>query len=141
MTTPKSLDPFALVRDVVSQLEKAINERAGPLMKSDGFASGANKVMSAAMVAKKLAQDLTQRYFEALNIPSRTDIIALTDRLQVLEDRMIGIQATLDHMAGARARAALPAPSRTRKPPEPVIEVAATPVAKVAPKRTRKPKP
>ena len=137
MAEPTSLDPFALVRDLVSQIEKKVNEVANPLMRSDGFAQGANKAMSAAMVAKKLAQDLTQRYFEALNIPSRADVIALTERLQALEDRMINMQSTLDRLAGGANRPALPAPSRTRKPPAPIIEVAAAP----APKRTRKPKP
>ena len=137
MAGPKSLDPFSLVRDLVSQLEKGFNEVANPIMKSDGFSQGANKAMSAAMVAKKLAQDLTQRYFEALNIPSRSDIVALTDRLQALEDRMINMQATLDRVAGSSSRPALAAPSRTRKPPAPIVEVVATPV----PKRTRKPRP
>ena len=137
MAEPKSLDPFALVRDLVSRIEKGINEVANPIMKSDGFSQGANKVMSAAMVAKKLAQDLTQRYFEALNIPSRSDIVALTDRLQALEDRMINMQTTLDRLAGGGNRPALPAPSRTRKPPASVVEVTAAPAAR----RTRKPKP
>ena len=137
MPEPKSLDPFALFRDLVSKLEKGVNERAGPVLKSDEFASAANKLMSAAMVAKKLAQDLTQRYFEALNIPSRSDIVTLTDRLQVLEDRMIGIQATLDQMAGVKARAALPAPARTRKPPAAVIEMAASPTSAPAPAPAR----
>ena len=145
MAGPKSLDPFSLVRDAVAQIEKLVNERAGPLMKSDGFASGANKLMSAALVAKKLAGDLTQRYFEALNVPSRSDLLALGDRLQALEDRMIGIQATLDQLAGTRAHSALPAPSRTRKPPAPVIDVVAapvpTPAAKPATKRKRQPRP
>jgi len=134
MAEPTPLDPFALMRDLVSQLEKGVNEYANPLMESDGFAKGANQAMGAAMVAKKLAQELTQRYFEALNVPSRSDIIALGDRLQAIEDRMIGMQAALDRLAGGAALPARPAPSRTRRPPEPVIEVAAAPV----PKRARK---
>ena len=139
MAEPGSLDPFVLVRDLVSRLEKGINEFANPVMRSDGFSKGANKAMSAAMVAKKLAQDLTQRYFEALNIPSRSDIMALTDRLQSLEDRMIGMQATLDRIAGGPAhKLALPAPARTRRPPEPPEPVTAV-VAAPARKRARPP--
>jgi hypothetical protein len=140
MAEPTSLDPFSLVRDLVSQLEKGVNEFANPLMKSDGFAQGANKVMSAAMVAKKLAQELTQRYFEALNVPSRSDVIALGDRLQALEDRLINMQSTLDRLAGGTSRPALAAPARTRKPPAPapapVVKITAAP----ARKRTRKAK-
>jgi hypothetical protein len=135
MAEPTSLDPFALVRDLVSQLEKGVNEFANPLMKSEGFAKGANRAMSAAMTAKKLAQELSQRYFEALNIPSRRDILALIDRMQVLEDHMINMQSTLDRLAGGANRSALPAPARTRKPPAPVVEVAATPARAPALKR------
>lgn len=142
MAEPGSLDPFVLVRDLVSRLEKGINEFANPVMRSDGFSKNANKAMSAAMVAKKLAQDLTQRYFEALNIPSRSDIMALTERLQSLEDRMIGMQGTLDRMAGGAAhKPALPAPARTRRPPEPpepVIAVVTAPARKRARPHARK---
>ena len=63
MSAEPSLDPFALVRDLVAKIEKGINESANPLLKSGEFSRVANKVMSAATVAKKLAQDLTQRYF------------------------------------------------------------------------------
>jgi hypothetical protein len=139
MAEPTSLDPFSLVRGLVSQLEKGFNEFANPLMKSDGFAQGANKAMSGAMVAKKLVQELTQRYFEALNLPSRSDIVALSDRLQELEDRMINLQATLDRLPGAGGqRPALPGPARTRQPPAALIETAAAAPAR---KRTRKAKP
>lgn len=145
MTEPSSLDPFALVRGLVARLEKGINSRAGPLMRTDGFARNANRAMSAALVAKKLAKDLTQRYFEVLNVPSRTDLLALGDRVQGLEDRLIAIQATLDRIVGEPPRPRALTPPRTRKPPAPVIDVVATPVArptaKPNPRRTRKPKP
>src|SRR5258705_11176235 len=132
MAEATPLDPFALMRDLVSQLEKGANDFARPLMESDGFAQGANQVTSAALVAKKLAQKLSQRSLEALNVPSRADILALGDRLQAIEDRMIGMQATLDRMPGSPAKSTLSAPSRTRKPPAPVVDVAAAPV----PRRT-----
>jgi hypothetical protein len=137
MAEPTLLDPFALMRDLVSQLEKGVNDLANPLMKTEGFAKGANNAMSAAMVATKLARELSQRYFEALNMPSRTDFLALADRLQSIEDRMINMQATLDELAGGGNRSALPAPARTRKPPAPIVDVAPA----HAPKRPRKRKP
>lgn len=144
MATQPSLDPFALVRGLVAKLEKGINDSANPILKSEDFSRIANKVMSAAMVARKLAQDLTQRYFEALNVPSRTDIGALNDRLRALEDRMIMIQATLDQMIEPAARrTALPAPRRTRKPAPPVADAAVVvplaAAAKARPARTRRP--
>jgi len=138
MAADRTLDPFALLSSLVAKIEKGINENAGPILKSGEFSNVANKLMSGAMVAKKLAQDLTQRYFEALNVPSRTDLLALNDRLQALEDRMIVIQATLDRMGAPPRRAALAAPSRTRKPPAP-LPAPAGEAAITAPARTRKP--
>ncbi|VTU25664.1 hypothetical protein SRS16CHR_03704 [Variovorax sp. SRS16] len=139
MAEPSSLDAFALVREMASQIEKSVNAYAPTLLKSDEFAQGANKAMGAALFSKKLAQDLTQLYVEALNLPSRKDILALADRLQSIEDRMIGMQATLDRMAGGGTSAALPAPPRTRKPPqEPVETVAAAAPSAPARKRGRK---
>ena len=135
MSEPMSLDPFVLVRALVSRLEKSINKRAGPLLLSEGFAKNANRAMSAALVATKLAQALRQRHFEALNIPSRTDLLALADRLQAIEDRLLGLQQTLEPLAGGSGKPAFAAPSRTRKPPPPVVEAAAAP-----PKRARKAK-
>lgn len=135
MSEPLSTDPFVLMRDLLSQLEKGINAYASPLLKSDGFAKSANQAMSSAMVAKTLVQDPTQRTFEALNIPTRSDLSALADRLQAIEDRLIGMQQTLDGLAGRSGKPASPAPSRTRKPPQPVTEVAAA-----APKRARRAK-
>lgn len=135
MAEPLSLDPFVRMRDLLSQLEKGVNAVAIPLLKSEAFAQGAKQAMSSAMVAKKLVQDPTQRAFEALNIPTRTDLSALADRLQAIEDRLLGMQETLDRLAGGSGRPVLPAPARTRKPPQPVIEVAAA-----APRRARKAK-
>jgi hypothetical protein len=120
MSDPVSLDPFSLLRGLVSRLEKSVNARANPLMQTDAFARHANRAMGAALFAKKVAGDLTQRYFEVLNVPSRTDLLALGDRVQALEDRLIEIQATLDQIAGhaaaPRRRALPPPPARTRQP-------------------------
>jgi hypothetical protein len=123
VATEPSPDPFAPWRELVTMLEKAVNETANPVLKSGEFSLAANRLISGAVAAKKLAQDLTQRYFEALNVPSRNDILALTDRLQALDDRMIGIQSTLDQIAAPARRASLPPPpTRTRKPPASVSE-------------------
>ncbi len=142
MVAEPSLDPFALIRGLVAKVEKGINEAAGPIMGSGEFSRAANRLAGGVAIAKKLAQDLTQRYFEALNVPSRADLVALDGRLQALEDRLINLQATLDQMRGPVRRTALPAPSRTRKPPAVVViepPAAASKSASVRrPARTRK---
>ena len=130
MADPALIDPFALWRDFTSQLEKRANELANQATESDQFTGMMNKAMSASLVAKKTTNDLTNRYLSAMNLPSRADIDALGERLQMIEERLIGMSAVLDRLAGPKAPAAagLPTvgPSRTRKPPS---EVPAAPVA------------
>jgi Poly(R)-hydroxyalkanoic acid synthase subunit (PHA_synth_III_E) len=139
MAQPSSLDPFALWRDLVSQMEKGVNEVADPALKSDEFAKIANKVLSASVAGKALKQEMMNRYFGALNLPTRSDIDALSDRLHAIEDRIIAMSATLDRLAGVQPRgAAVTAPSRTRKPPPAVPDAAvAAPPAAAARKRTK----
>ncbi len=121
MAVIPSLDPLSFWRDMVSQVEKSVNEFASEGMKSDEVAGGMNKAMNATLVTKKITKELMQRYFEALNLPTRPDIQALSERLQTIEDRLIGISASLDRLGGGqplgRAGRSSPVPSRTRKPP------------------------
>ena len=141
MAQPPSLDPFALWRDLVSQMEKGANQFADPALKSDEFAKVANKVLSASVAGKALKLEMMNRYFGALNLPTRTDIDALSDRLQAIEDRLIGMSATLDRLAGVKLRAgtglAVAGPARTRKPPPAVPEAAPAPPPAPARKRTK----
>jgi len=141
MPEPSSLDPFALWRDLVSQMEKGVNEVADPTMKSDEFAKVMNKVLSASVAGKTLKREMMNRYFGALNLPTRTDIGALNDRLQAIEDRIIGMSATLDRLAGVKPRAGtgltVAAPSRTKRPPTPDAAPSA-PVVAAAPAAARK---
>ena len=118
MAEPLSFDPFTLWRDLVSQMEKGANDFAATGMKSDEFASAMNQALSASVAGKALKQAMLGRYFEALNLPTRSDIEALSGRLQAVEDRLIGLQTTLDRLAGVQAPALAGAmPPRTRKPP------------------------
>ena len=142
MPEPSSLDPFALWRDLVSQMEKGVNELADPTMKSDEFAKVMNKVLSASVAGKTLKREMMNRYFGALNLPTRTDIDALNDRLQAIEDRIIGMSATLDRLAGVKPRAGtgltVATPSRTRRPPAPDAAPSAPVVAAAPPVAARK---
>ena len=138
-----SLDPFTFWRDLVSQVEKGVNEAADPAMKSDEFAKVANKVLGASVAGKALKREMLNRYFGSLNLPTRSDIDALSDRLQAIEDRLIGMSTTLDRLAGVTPRGgAAPSvamPSRTKRPPAPAPQAAASPPAPApAPSAARK---
>ena len=132
MTNPSPLDPFALWRDMVSQMEKGANEIGNQVSKSEQFTQGMQKAMSASLAAKKISDDITTRYLTALNLPTRADIEALGERLLAIEDRLLAISAAIERFAGVKlsATATTPnvAPRRTKKPPveEPVAQTPAT---------------
>jgi hypothetical protein len=65
------------------------------------------------------------QYLSALNLPSRTDIIALSDRVGELEDTVAGLQVETRHLRrllaeyeGGAGDDAPSRPKRTKKPKE-----------------------
>ncbi|RTL22605.1 MAG: hypothetical protein EKK52_05795 [Burkholderiales bacterium] len=122
MAEPQSFDPlfdpFALSRDVVARMEQGLNALAASGMQSDAFAQALNQVLAASMAGQALGQQVSGRTLAVLNLPTRGDIEALSGRLQAVEDRLIGLQATLAQIAGTLpAVSARAMPPRTRKPP------------------------
>ena len=113
------LDPFGIWRFVGSQLEKALVEAGNRGVRSDEYAKLMHKALGASLVTSNLAKSLLQRAQHLLNVPTRTDIQALGDRLQTIEDRLIGIASSVDMAPGKASRPAPPrlaSPPRTRKP-------------------------
>lgn len=151
MAEPASLlDPFALWRDLRSQLEKGVAELASQGVNSDEFSAGMHKALGASLATRQVTRELMQRYLEALNVPTRADFQALGERLQAIEDSLLGMSAALDRLGGAEpagnARPILGGPPRTKKPPlqallqEPApVALAAAPVT--VPKRRKTPVP
>lgn len=141
--TSPSLDPFALWRDLVSQMSKGANEWANRGMQTDEFSAGMNKLLGPMLVFGKLSTKAKQRYFEAMNLPSRSDVEALADRLQAIEDKLVDLAALLDRPRGgaaeATARGSTSASAqaarlpRTKKPPPEAAE--ARPGPRSAPQR------
>ena len=128
MTQPSLLDPLSFWRDLVTQVEKGVNEIVHEGMKSEDFRRVAGQVRDANAARRKLTEAVLKRYLEALELPSRSDVRALDERLQIIEDRLAGIAAAVDRLSGAGVGGPAGAgayPSRTRKAP-PATDGAAT---------------
>lgn len=127
MAEPRSLlDPFGIWHAIGTRLEKRLTELGDRGVASDEFARLVHKLSSASLLTGRLARALTQRVQETLNVPTRADIQALAERLQLIEDRVIAVASTLDRLSGPRPAG----PPRTRRPALP-------PAAPVAPPRSR----
>lgn len=139
VSDPSPFDPFSLWRDLLSQWEKGANRLATEAAATDAFSEGMHKSLGTSLAAKKMSTDVANRYLAALNVPNREDIAALGERLQAIEERLIALAETVEHLADGRGDATTRAlsvagPRRTRKPP--AVEGEATASGSAAPART-----
>jgi polyhydroxyalkanoic acid synthase PhaR subunit len=113
-------DPIAMWRDWVSQSERQWNTFLNNAMSTDEFSQSMGRMMDVYLGMQKNMNETMGRYFSALNIPSRSDILSLGDRLGAIEDRLTSIESALTGMKAGKAAAsdepAAPRPPRTRKP-------------------------
>jgi hypothetical protein len=118
MTELPPLDPFSFWRTVVDQVEKGVNDLARERMQSEEFARLVALVADADIARKKIARAMMRRYFEAIDLPSRSDVMALDERLQSIEDRLLELVATLNAAGTGEPKSAPPSalPRRTRQP-------------------------
>ena len=120
MADQATADPFAMWRDWVSQSERQWNAFLNNAMSTDEFSQSMGRMMDVYLGMQKNMNETMGRYFSALNIPSRNDILSLGDRLGAIEDRLTSIESALGGLKAGKAAAGdepiAPRPPRTRKP-------------------------
>lgn len=127
MTQPgtPATDPFALWRDWLSNSERQWNAFLNEAMSTDQFSQSMGRFMDVYLNLQKSMNETMGRYFSALNMPTRTDVLSLGTRLSGIEDRLTALEAAIARLAppagtaanGASTAAAAPRPARTKKPP------------------------
>ena len=118
MAEKAPLDPEAMWRDLIGKWEKATNELANQSMGSDEFSRSMNRMMGAQVDFQKSFGDLISRYLVSLNLPSRSEMVAIGERLGAIESSLERIATTLERMAGTPSDVATGArPPRTKQPP------------------------
>lgn len=124
------MDPLTMWRDWVTQSENQWNAFFNQAMATDEFSQTMGRFMDVYVNMQKTMNDVMGRYLTAANLPTRTDILALGDRLAAIEERLIGLEANGARAAAAGGKATAAAgakptaaaapgkrPARTRKPP------------------------
>jgi len=112
-------DPAAAFRDLVAQWEKGINELANRTMNSDEFSRAINKATTASTTMQQQLGELIGRYLASLNLPSRSEMVNIGERLQAIETSLHRISAQLDRASAANANTPGAGPPRTKRPPAP----------------------
>lgn len=111
-------DPLQLWRDWLNQSEQQLNRLLNEAMSSDAFGQASGRLMEIFLSFQRSMQQATELYFAALNIPTRTDVLSLGERLAIIEERLASIESLLRNVAPEAATSpARPRPKRTRKPP------------------------
>ncbi len=109
-------------REMIAQWEKGINTLAHTTMNSDEFSSSANGSMSLALRAQQAMATAMATYLATLNLPSRTDVTAISDRLASIEATMLRVADALEARQPSTSKRGrrvtkIVKPRRTKRPP------------------------
>jgi hypothetical protein len=124
--TPAPFDPFAFWRDWVVKSEQQWSDNVTRFLKDERTAGPLAKQMREALFAHRMFAEMMQAYLASVNLPSRSDLEWLDERLGKLEDTVASLAAEIVRLrtaiveSGAAAGTALARTERvprTRKPP------------------------
>ena len=121
-----NLDPVRLWREWYQKSEKSWNEGISQLLGDDRVAKSTGKYLQEAIHAQRMFTESMAKWLANLNFPSRSDVLALSDRVGKLEDTIAGLQVEIrqlrqaltkqDWAKGADLHTARP--KRTKTPPK-----------------------
>jgi hypothetical protein len=112
-------DPVALWQKMLGEMEKGFNSIANQALASPEFSKAMNQAGGVTAGAHKQLGELMEKYFISMNMPSRSQMVGIAERLQTIEGQLSDIKLLLQEMqTGAARPAATPVrPPRTRRPP------------------------
>jgi hypothetical protein len=118
VNNPAFPDLGGLWRDLLRQWEDAGNSLGTDAMKSPEFGKFMNQATSSSAALQRVFADLSARYLAALNLPTKSDITEIAERLHAIEKRIEEIQLTMaeDQSRGPAGRGFVK-PTRNRQPP------------------------
>jgi hypothetical protein len=119
MADNKNMDPMQLMRDWFVQSEKMWSDAMTEVMADERVAEGSGRFMQEALHTQRMFSESMGQYLSNMNMPSRTDILDLKDRVSQMEDSVNMVLVELREMRAEKAPVAdAPAkkkPTRTRK--------------------------
>jgi polyhydroxyalkanoic acid synthase PhaR subunit len=114
-------DPFAMWREWVAQSERQWNAFFNEVMGTEQYSQSMGRLMALSLDQQKSMSEAMGRYLGALNLPTRSDVFALGDRLAGIEKRLASMEERMERLAGAGPvppglTPTVPRPPRTKKP-------------------------
>lgn len=119
MANDKTPDPSRQFSEWVTQWERAFDEYSNRLMGTEEFSKGMNQFQNMQMEFQKNFNRAMAQQLANFNIPSRDEVLKISEALATVDRRLSRMEKALDKLAGGAP--ATPAkkksPARTRKPP------------------------
>ncbi len=115
-----SPDLFDLWRQWLDRSERQMNTVLNEVMGSPQFNQAQARMMETFLQMQSSFGELTQRQFSLLNLPTRTDILELGERLREVDERLARLEeavAALDRTGPREEKRPRKKPRRTKKPP------------------------
>lgn len=123
MSKEKDIDPLRLWREWFVKSEKTWSDALTEMMGDENFSKGMGRYLHEALHTHRMFSEAMAQYLSNLNIPSRADILDMSDRLAHIEDtlnqlvvELRGQRAQLAKLAAGAGEAAAQRPMRTRRP-------------------------
>ena len=123
----KNYDPAVAWQSFLGEMERGFNAFANQAMGSSEFSKVMNQVSGTSIGAQRALGEAMERYLTGMNLPSRSQLTGLGERLQAIESQLNDIKAQLNQVhpgssPSEQRRAAVPKPPRTRRPPPPKVD-------------------
>jgi hypothetical protein len=127
MSDDDQMNPVRLWREWFVKSEKAWSQAMTDVMGDERFSQGMGRYMQEALHTHRMFSESMAQYLANLNLPSRQDILDLSDRMGQVEDALASVQVELRELRTRLAQGvtALPAtsaerpkPARTKRPAE-----------------------
>ncbi len=125
MTDQDPLNPMRLWREWFVKSEKAWSQAMTDMMGDERFSKGMGRYMQEALHTHRMFSESMAQYLANLNLPSRQDVLDVSDRLGQVEDALAAVQVELRELRMKLAQAGAPSappggakPARTKRPPE-----------------------
>jgi hypothetical protein len=136
---PSPTDPLDAWRQRLTEAEREWNQYMNEMMGTDAFAQVMGTWTNGFLMLQKNMGESVERYMASFNVPTRSDVMDLGERLGRIEDRLRRLEKAVapgaEGAAAARRR-----PTRTRRPTSPPESPPESPPKATATPKAAKPK-
>ncbi len=120
MADERQLDPAAVFSNWVTEWERAVDKFSNEVMATDEFSRSINQMQKMQLDIQRIFGEAMARQLANFNMPSRDDILELSENVRELDRRvarMEGMLRQLQPAGGNEPPVRRKTPPRTKKPP------------------------